>query len=202
MVAKDNKNQNSVNLFLNSYFNIIIVFIVIVVFLVSYLVVIKPKYDETMAAIKLNIEQQQKLYTDQQKKLNSLKAVADLYKKISSADLKKFNSVLPDTYIKERLFGEFEEIVNQSGFILSSVSLQADEKEKPGDITAENTSTSSTKIGTVNLELAVSAIDYTGFKNLVKLMENNLRLFDITKVTFSPASNAATIVLSTYYYKK
>lgn len=202
MATKDNKNQNSVNLFLNSYFNIIIVFIVIVVFLVSYLVVIKPKYDETMAAIKLNIEQQQKLYTDQQKKLNSLKTVANLYKKISSENLKKFNSVLPDTYIKERLFGEFEEMVDQSGFILSSVSLQADEKEKPADITAEDTSASSTKIGTVNLELAVSAIDYTGFKNLVKLMENNLRLFDITKVTFSPAANSATIVLSTYYYKK
>lgn len=205
MVTKDNRNKNSVNLFLNSYFNIIIVFIVIIVLAVSYFVVIKPKYDKAMMSIKLNIEQQQKLYADQQKKLKSLQLIAELYKKIPAADIKKFNGVLPDNYIKERLFGELEEIISQNGFILNSVAIKEDEEKKSGaagnNVAAEAAAGTLAKVGTINLELSISAINYTGFKNLLRLLENNLRLFDITAVSFSPGGNAATITLATYYYQ-
>ena len=57
-------------------------------------------------------------------------------------------------------------------------------------------------IGVINLNLEVTAIDYTGFKNLLRTLENNLRLFDITELSFIPDENAASFVLSTYYYKK
>lgn len=205
--TKDNKNQNSANMFLNDYFNIIIVFVIIFVLVISYFVVIQPKYNETMDAIKITLEQQQKLYTSQQIKLNNLQAVAELYKKIPAADLKKFNSVLPNNYIKERLFGELEEVITQNGFILSSVKILEDTNtNQPAPAPAADGSVAapiaSSNVGTINLELAITAIDYAGFKNLLRTMENNLRLFDITKVSFSPDGNSATLVLSTYYYKK
>jgi hypothetical protein len=183
------------------------VFTVISVLLVSYLVIIRPKYDETMNAIKINIEQQRKLYADQQKKLSSLKTIAELYQKIPAADLKKFNGVLPDNYIKERLFGEMEEIINQSGFILNSVDISQSEEEETDGIEnktktkIEMTVGSLAKIKTIYLELSISAIDYSGFKNLLRLLENNLRLFDITEVSFTPGGNSAEIMLSTYYYQ-
>lgn len=202
MTVRGNKSQNSLNLFLNDYFNIIIVFIVIVVLAVSYLVIIKPKYDEAMASIKIGLEEQQKLYLSQQTKLNSLQVVANLYKKISTVDLKKFNGVLPDNYIKERLFGELEEIVKQNGFALNSVTIKDEEEKKAGDTGAAVVPAVSEKIGTINLELSIGSINYTGFKNLLRTMENNLRLFDVTSVSFSPGGNSATIVLTTYYYQK
>lgn len=204
---KNIKNQNATNIFLNDYFNIIIAFVVVLVLLIAYFAVIRPKYMETMQAIKTNLEQQQRLYNSQQIKLNNLKAVADLYKKIPAADLKKFNSVLPDNYIKERLFGELEEIVTQNGFILSSVSI-IDNQEGGQAVGNENNENKGAlvslpeNIGVINLELSVTAIDYAGFKNLLRTMENNLRLFDVTKVSFSPGGNSASFVLSTYYYKK
>jgi hypothetical protein len=160
---------------------------------------IKPKFDATMSAIQSNIEQQQKLYTDQQKKLANLQIVSDLYKKIPSADLKKFNGVLPDSYIKERLFGELEEIISKNGFILNAVNISQEEKKLSA---AESMAPRSASIGTIDLQLSISAIDYTGFKNLLRLLENNLRLFDITTVSFSPGGNTANLTLSTYYYKK
>jgi hypothetical protein len=199
MITRGQKNQNSVNLFLNSYFNIITVVVLLLFLAVSYFMFIKPKFDATMGAIQSNIEQQQKLYTDQQKKLANLEIVSDLYKKIPAGDLKKFNGVLPDSYIKERLFGELEEIISKNGFILNAVNISQEEKKLTA---AESMAPRSASVGTISLQLSVSAIDYAGFKNLLRLLENNLRLFDITQVSFSPSGNTASLVLSTYYYKK
>ena len=88
-MTRDPKEKNSLNLFLNDYFNIIIVGVVLIVLVVAYFLIIQPKYDSTMSAIKVNIEQQQRLYTEQVKKLNNLKTISSLYEKISPADLKK-----------------------------------------------------------------------------------------------------------------
>lgn len=199
MMSHGQKNQNAMNLFLNNYFNIIMVLVVIIVLAIAYFIVIQPKYDATMTAISANIEQQQKLYLDQQKKLDNLKTVSDLYKKIPLADLKKFNGVLPDNYVRERLFGELEEIITQNGFILNSVSISQEVKKAPTD---EGAAGASVKIGKINIQLSLSVIDYTGFKNLLRLLENNLRLFDITNLSFSPGGNTAELTLTTYYYNK
>lgn len=197
-MTRDPKEKNSLNLFLNRYFNIMMVGVVLIILAAAYFLLIRPKYDSTMAAIKINIEQQQRLYADQVKKLNNLKTIASLYDKISPADLKKFNGVLPEQYVKEALYGELEEIVSQNGFILNAVTINKDEA-KPGDGTEE---VKSSKVGSLNLQLSVSAIDYAGFKNLLRLLENNLRLFDVTKVSFNPGGNTAMITLTTYYYNK
>ena len=81
--TKNIKTQNTTNIFLNDYFNIIIVLVVIFVLLLAYFAVIRPKYTQTLEAIKINLEQQQRLYNAQQIKLNNLKAIADLYKNTS-----------------------------------------------------------------------------------------------------------------------
>lgn len=174
------------------------VVIVIMVLLASYFLILRPKYDSTMTAISLNYEQQQRLYVNQQKKLNNLKIITDLYNKISVADLKKFDGVLPDSYVKERLFGEIDEIITTNGFILNSISIDKSEPAAP----AEGVAAASVKTGTLNIQLAISAIDYSGFKNLLKLLETNLRLFDITQLSFSPSGNSANLTLTTYYYNK
>jgi len=193
------------NLFLNDYFNIIIVFVVVFALAISYFVVIQPKYNETMDSIKGTLEQQQTLLNSQQIKLNNLQAVAELYKKIPAADLKKFNSVLPNNYIKEQLFGELEEIVTQNGFILTSAKIMEDKDADQPAPAADGSVVApvvTSNVGTINLELSITAIDYAGLKNLLRTLENNLRLFDITKVSFSPDGNSATLDLTTYYYKK
>jgi len=196
-MTRDPKEKNSLNLFLNDYFNIIIVGVVIIVLALAYYLVIKPKYDLTMMAIKSNIEQQQRLYAEQVKKLNNLKTISSLYEKITPSDLKKFNGVLPDEYVRESLFGELEEIISQNGFILNSVNISKDDTTEGGESSGK-----SAKIGEINIQLAISSIDYAGFKNLLRLIESNLRLFDITNLSFSPGANTASLTLTTYYYKK
>jgi hypothetical protein len=205
MIKRASKNKNSLNLFLNRYFSVFIVIIVILVLVLAYFFWLQPKFKQTLTTIKSNIETQQILYDTQQKKLSSLKAISELYKKIDSGDLKKFNEIFSENYIKERLFGELEEIVTANGFILDAVNLSRPEEASPADQAAASETTRpelSPQFGQINIELTVSTIDYTGFKNLTRVLENNLRLFDLVKVDFQPSDGLANFTLATYYYKK
>ncbi len=197
------KKQNDLNLFLNDYFNIILAAVLILFLVLSYFVFLGPKFQATQAAISANTEEKQMLYETTQKRLMSLKAISDIYQKISPADMQKFNSVLPDAYVKERLFGEIEEIIGQGGWLVTSISISA-----PTGAPAAGTETAAAassalarkNVGTISLNLNISAIDYSGFKNLLHLLESNLRLFDVTSVSFSP-NNSVNLVLTTYYYQ-
>ncbi len=205
MNSGSQKNQNQLNQFLKDYFNIIILFLVIIILTVSYFLFIKPKYNETMLAIQSNISQQQKLYNEQKKKLESLKTISGLYNKISPSDLKKFNNVLPNDYVKESLFGELEEIISQSGLVIDSISINKEGDDVKKDAKQENKDSVASgvpdKVSEINMEIALSAVNYSSFKNFLKVLENNLRLFDVKGLSFLPDSNSANLSLTTYYYK-
>lgn len=204
---QNQKNQNSVISFLNDYFNIILAAGLVIFLLVAYFFVLAPKYQVTLAAIKDSISQKQVLYNAQSKKLADLKAISALYKKIDPNDLRKFNSVLSDRYVKESLFGEIEDIINQNGFIVNSISIT-----DLNGVAASSASDSSgapapailpdSGLGEMDINLSLSALDYASFKNLLKVFETNLRLFDVSRVSFSSSGNSADLTLRTYYYQK
>ncbi len=204
------KKQNNLNLFLNNYFNIMLAAALVFFLFLAYLVFLGPKFSATQAAIRANTEEKQLLYETTQKRLASLKAVSEIYKKISPTDMQKFNSVLPDSYVRERLFGELEEIIGRGGWLVSNIAISQEEGKKAaapivteeGVITPVSSPASNNKkVGTISIKLDISSIDYPGFKNMLRLFENNLRLFDVTDVEFSPASNSAVITITTYYYQ-
>lgn len=203
IVSKNPKNQNSFNVFLNNYFNIILAVFLIIFLVVAYFLVIAPKYQTTLATIKDGIIQKQMLRTAQQKKLANLKAISSLYKQINPGDLKKFNNVLSDNYVQESLFGEIEEIVTQNGLQINGIQIsRPEDKSTPNEPLVAAVNPISPKLGEINITLSLSAIDYMDFKNLIMIFETNLRLLDISQVNFSASAKTATITLKTYYYKK
>jgi hypothetical protein len=210
MVNRNAKNQGTLSSLFNEYFQVFLIGIMVVCLVLAYFLLLGPKLRATQLAIQANIDQQEQLYANQQKKLANLRAIAALYQKIDSADLQRFNMVLPDKYVPEKLFGELEEIASQGGWLLSEIDLlSAADSDKQLTVTDEEGNTiavappvaADKNLGTVNLKLTFGAVDYAGFKNLLRLLENNLRLFDITEVNFSPAASSATIFLKTYYYQ-
>lgn len=211
MAKQQPKNRNSLNIFLNNYFNLIIVVVWIFVLFLAYLFILGPKFRSTTAAIQANLDQQQKIYLDQQKKLYNLKAISDLYKKISPANLQKFNGVLPDDYVKEKLFGEIDETVSQGGFLVSSIDVSKDNEVGFTEEVVVAAAAAgegvkgpvvSSRVGKINVILGIKAVDYPGFKSLLQLFESNLRLFDVTQVSFAPSENSAQFTLTTYYYRQ
>lgn len=202
MAIQNPKNQNSLNLFFNNYFNIILAALLVIFLLVFYFLFLVPKYQTTLAAIKDSISQKQLLYDAQNKKLADLQTISSLYKKIDVNDLKKFNNVLSDDYVKESLFGEIEEIVSQNGFIVNSIGITRFGEEKANAAPKVQPSSLGSNLGEIDITLAISAIDYASFKNLVKTFETNLRLMDISQISFSATDSAASLTLRTYYYKQ
>ena len=202
----DNKiaKQNSVNNFLNNYFNLFVVVFTSFLLLMSYFLVLKPKVDATTMAISDNISQQQRIYQAEQSKLLSLKSTIDSYKKIDPIDSARVNSILPDDYSKERLFGELEEIIVKNGFEPTSISLtkEGEASKVAGAGSGNNVALAkaSDKIGVINISLAIGSIDYANLKNFLGVLENNLRIFDITSV--SMGDRTANLQMVTYYYKK
>jgi len=190
MATDNQKKMNSLNLFLNRYFNIFLVVLVIIILAAAYFLVLRPKFQETMGIIQNSLEEQQRLYVGQQKKLVNLQAITAVYKQISPEDLKKFDGILPDNYPSEALFGELEEIIEQSGFLLSAVSVS---REEAGP---------SSPTGRLNINLSLGAVDYSGLKTLIRKLENNLRLFDIRDLSFSPSDETLALTITTYYYSK
>jgi len=193
MATSDHKRRNQINLFLNQYFNIFLVGLVGLILVAAYFLFIRPKFQETMGVIQAGLEQQQKLYAGQQKKLVNLQAIAAAYKQISPGDLEKFNKILPDEYPTEVLFGELEEIITQSGFIISNISIT------PAGLVADDASGT---VGSLSINLSLSAVNYSGLKSLIRKLENNLRLLDIQNINFSPTEESLTLSLTTYYYEK
>jgi len=200
------KNKNSVNLFLNEYFQIIIAVSLILFLALAYFIVLGPRFSIAQEAIRTNIENEKNLYANNLRKLESYRAINEVYKKMNPEDLRRFNTVLPDTYVPERLFGEIEEIVSRGGWLVSGLKIIAPE-EALGNSEGAALATSSIfnlpeNVSQHSVELKVGALDYAGFQSLLRILENNLRLFDIASVEFSPSNASAKIILTTYYYKR
>ncbi len=198
------KQRNSFNLFLNEHFSWLLMVGVLFVFVIAYVFFIGPKLQMTKAAIKDNIEAQQRLFAEQEKKLRDLKTIQEVYAAILPADLARFNGVLPNEYLKETLFGEIEEIIIDRGFLLKSIVLTSDmgTASSPTEIgLPEMGSPDTSRVGTVSANVSIGAIDYAGFKQLLTSLEANARLFDIKNVNFSQSAETAEFQIVTYYYK-
>jgi len=215
MDHNNHKNHNSFDSFLHDYFNFFLAGVLILFFALAYWLLLGPKFQATETAIRMNIDDQEKIYVSEQGKLANLKAMMELYKKISPADLQKFNGVLPNSYVPERLFGELEEVIGKGGWSINSLEIikpedsakaapaaTVDENGNPLPASAQTILEDQNKdLGQVHLRLSLGAVDYAGLKNLLRLLENNLRLFNITNVSFSPTTGVATLDLITYYYQ-
>lgn len=189
------KNKyNKFNTILNDNFNLVIVVFVIVLLLVSYFLIIRPKFQSTLVAIKANIDQQEIFYQSQKQKLVDLQAAVVLYRKIGSDNIDKINGILPDEYAKERLFGELEDILLQKGLVLDSLKLS-----KSGE--DDGVSSQDQSVGVIKAEMSLSSIDYVALKNLLPLLEKQLRLIDVEELSFSPSEETLSLVFYTYYLK-
>jgi len=203
-IPSKKKNYNDINVWLNSYFSLIVVAILIIFIGAAYGLVLAPRFSLTKQILKTSIQNEEILYASSQKKLYTLQDIDRIYQNIKPGDLQKFNSVLPSAYVPDRLYGELGEIVTSGGWSLNSVKFASAKNKADLVKTATSTILTNTSkypgLAQYDITLAVSSIDYGGLKTLLHLLENNLRLMDVTKLNFLSDKDMATIGLRTYYY--
>ena len=115
----------------------------------------------------------------------------------SQTDLDKLQTLLPDSVDSVALIIELDSIASQFGMRVRNFT------SAPG--AAENTlGVNSTPYGTLSLNFTTTA-SFETFVAFLKTVENDLRLIDVTDVTFSSGSNNSvydfTVSLNTYWLK-
>lgn len=203
-----------VNSFFNVYFKFVILIIVLSILFASYVYALKPKYDKAVEAVKGNIISQERVYLLQLNKLNKFKQLVAVYNKIPSDEKDKLNNLLPPDYIKEQLFIELGYIIPQNGYNLKYLNFKKDKEietkqkgQRKVKVEEEKTTRSflnelAPDIGYIDANLKVSNISYNGVRNLLKLLENNLRLIDIYKISFNPEDESLELSFVTYYLEE
>jgi|GEM_PF-329722 hypothetical protein len=201
-----------INLFFSKYFKFAILIIVLAFLVASYSYILKPKYNQAVEAVKGNIINQERVYLQQLNKLNKFKQLVAVYNKIPDDEKDKLNSLLPPDYIKEQLFIELGYIIPQNGHNLSYLDFKKDkeiEAEQEGQRRINNENEEKTArsflddlppdVGYIDADLKTSSTSYNGVKNLLKLLENNLRLIDIYQISFDPEGEILELSFVTYY---
>lgn len=179
--------------FLKKYFGLVLFLFVVLISVAAYYLIIAPKFKEATVTISAETLEQQKKYNEVVQKLIDLSSLNRSYKKIDPKLVKKVEEFLPSEYVQEQLFLELEQVIIKNGYTVNSISI---EKELGNSIGVANKS-----VGKVKVKISVSAVNYLDFKKLLSIMESNVRLMDIEKLTFEPADQTADFDFYTYYLK-
>lgn len=144
---------------------------------------------------------------DRSKELISLRdALLSRYNAIPSEDLKKINSLIPDAVDSVRLIIEINAIAARHGLTLLDTVVgevdagATDSRDVPGRLGPESSS-----YGTASLSFEVAA-RYETFRAFIGDLERNLRLIDISTISFGESSTGTGLTnygvnLSTYWMK-
>ena len=216
-LRKKIRRRSKINDFLNKYFHFVVIFIVILILIFSFIYIIKPKYYKSIETIEGNWSAQKKVYVEQLNKMNEYKKIVQVYKTISPEQKEKVEDVLPPKYLKERLFIELGYILPENGYQLNDLTIVSDYEEDEKDVLDSPRSNTGDEdefgeldflnvlpenIGYIKVDLNIGLIEYRDFKRLLDILENNIKLMDIYKISFSPETESANIGFVTYYFKQ
>ncbi len=164
----------------------------------GFLLFTKPIYDKTLE-LKENI----KSYDEALNNSKALETVRDKltekYNSIELDNISKLEKMVPDNVDNIRLILEIEKLATPYGMILRDVKYDtlntpnantdgSDKKNVPvtdsENITKKVASSTNKNYGIWNLEFTTSG-SYSNFLNFVKDLENNLRIVDISSISFT-----------------
>ncbi|MCX6795821.1 MAG: hypothetical protein NT165_03820 [Candidatus Falkowbacteria bacterium] len=191
---KPNNFQVWIAEFLKNYFGVVLFFLVAIMLFASYVFMLLPHFKQAVTVVHQNSSDQQKKYVEVAQKLTDLRSLINAYNKIDPTVVKKVEEFLPSEYIQEQLFLELEQVIIRNGYTVNSISIQ---KELGSPSASMNS-----KIGRVRVSVLVSGVDYLDFKKLLKIIESNIRLMDVTTLSFSPSGQSASFSFSTYFFRE
>jgi len=196
--------KNSVNIFLSKYFGAVAVFVAMAILVFGNLFFVWPEYKRIINDIESANKKEDLKYAERQKYLKQLKELKAEYQKISPDDIKKIEIMLPKKNNREELLAQMENMIARNGFLLADLRVEdivekqdgaADEAEKKDSIDPADRK----GVNKIKINMNIVGTDYDGFKRLLRVIENNLRLLDITNLSFSPGSQKTSLEMYAYY---
>lgn len=199
---KENKSflLSALNFFGRNFFWV--AFLISILFLIiGFVFLIKPKYEQiTSGVVSQNEEQDQLLFLIKESKdyLKEVDNLTNAYNTISKEEFDKINSILPECGLHEELFSQMDNIVKKNGLLLTSISIKPESYSDQIETGDKETTFISQQKKKITLSFSLGGIDYTGVKNFLKDIETNLRIMDVTSLSFDPANDFLSLNIQTY----
>lgn len=182
----------------------IISIIIIVISLASFVVLVKPQYDEIKEMQSTDSELSGVL--DNARRLQELRdALLEKRKNLASADVSRLEKVIPENAENVKLILEFEEIADNNDLSIESASATRDEvdgsagEDQGFDIDSKD-------YGIITLDFTLSG-GYSEFISFLEDLERNIRITDLRSLSIAPPGGDASqdyqyqLSIDTYWLK-
>lgn len=198
---KINLIKNNLILLLSRYFTAIVLIFSLIVIILGLIIFIKPKYETVKNEISKTKETDTAEYLKQSALLEELKKIKESYDKINQDDVKKLDLMVPNGLDKEELLAQLEKIMNKNGLLYSTLAVKdagaastpTEKSGKEEQKAPAKVSSGQGEIKSVSISLPFSGVSYSGFKNILEIFQNNLRLMDIKNLSYKPGLTGADI---------
>ncbi len=201
--------KNNINIFLDRYFGAIAIITAVIVLVLGNLLLVWPKYKQIINDIESAEKKESLDYAKRQKYLNQLKELKSEYQKISQDDIKKIEIMLPQENNKEELLAQMENLISKNGFLLTDLRVEDVAAKQESSAGAAKGQSAGDKglivqaakpgLNKVKININVVGTDYEGLKRLLGVIENNLRLMDVTNLFFDPEGRKSSLEMYAYY---
>lgn len=183
------------------YFRTLVIVIIILIFVICYFLFIERKIDAVKEYQDTDYEGRVQLLAEQEDYLEGMKEMNVEYRKWTEQEINRINNALPSDPDYPGLFTQFNQMIADAGYNLSSLSIEKVVALK-SDSRNSGSSTISSSHQTLSLTAGIEAPEgygYDNFQTLLKTIENNLRLIDVLSFNFTPDSQGFRLNLKTYY---
>lgn len=213
--APDNKKKEmlkaKINGFLIGYFNYLSLGLGAVILLAGLFLLVYPQYQQTTKDNLAAKQLMEKDYQDKSSALAAARKLKQLYQQISDEDKAKINAMIPVGGDNSQLISEIESIVVKNGAVLVSVKIQPEEsdsqvkvktdKDKTEKISspAGNLGQAPKGVGRIKINIDMASVSYPVLKNIIKTLENNLRLMDVATVSYTAKETKSLLSVYAYY---
>ena len=221
MTLNFSKITSKLNDLLSKYFRLILIVLIIIILIIGYTSVIKPKWSEIQQAGIFNYNQEKKSLEERSQYLDRLKVSLEKYNNINQAEVDKISRIIPSSESLPDLFVLFEQLAKTSDLSLDSINISTG--KSLGDATGTAAASPSASTSTTGVQAATPsskniyvqdiALDfsgaktYEGLKKFLEILEKEMRLIDVTSLSFDPkgfeggeSESGINLNLKTYYY--
>ncbi|MCK5212270.1 hypothetical protein KAJ89_06215 [Candidatus Parcubacteria bacterium] len=167
----------------------------------GYFYILKPKYESIAKEISATNEEKENKKADMVRILSRLSTYRNNYNAISHSDRERVEYLLPADPAPEILFLQMENLADQLGLLLVSLTVQpkTNDASQKKPISQKVTNIKVQGVELIAVQAMFVGVDYKGLKMLLRRVEKNIRLMDITNLEFNPGAQTAVIELNTYY---
>jgi Tfp pilus assembly protein PilO len=170
------------------YYKSVLALMVIAIAVVGWFVVVGPLYGDYAA---LDVAAKHDEYETNKRVLDNFNNIKEEWESISEQDKQKLDYFLPTGKDIPGLVAMLDTMAKQSGFVATKISLSY--SEEPLEDMPE--------VFPVLVSMSVEGGSYSGLKQFIDKIENNLRILDIGSLSFQSAKSIYVLNIYTYYLK-